>query len=233
MYQHNFVLQIPEIAAAQAFVLIQQGNLAAAAHLAQTHNLPLIQSRVLLAQGNPSAALAMLHPLRQQMEAKGWADEQLKVMVLQSVALHAHDEKDQAVQLLGETLALAEPGGFIRTFVDKGASMAHLLYEALAQGISPDYVQRLLAAFSVDEPEQTTPLRAKAARTDLTQPLSERELEVLHLVAEGLTNQEIATKLYLSLHTVKVHVRNIIAKLGVGNRTQAVAKGRALGILFS
>ncbi len=230
-HQHNFVLQIPEIAAAQALVLIRQGNLEAAAHLAQTHNLPLIHARVFLAQRSPSVALAVLEPLRQQMEARGWADAHLKVMVLQSVALLAHGEKVKAVQLLGVALALAELGGFIRTFVDEGTPMARLLYEALAQGISTDYVQRLLAAFPIDEPALTAPSRARNDGTTLAQSLSIRELEVLHLVAEGLTNQEIATKLYLSLHTVKVHVRNIIAKLGAINRTQAVAKGRALGLL--
>ena len=120
--QHNFVHRMPEVAAAQVLVLLRQGDLAAAAHLAQTHELPISQARVHLAQGDPSAALAVLEPLRQQMEAKGWQDERLKVMVLQAVALHAHGEKDKAVQLLGEALALAEPGGFIRLFVDEGAT---------------------------------------------------------------------------------------------------------------
>ena len=113
--QQNFINRMPEVAAAQVLVLLRQGDLAKAAHLAQTHDLPLSQARVYLAQGDPSAALAVLEPLRKQMEAKGWADEQLKVMVLQSVALYAHSEKDKAVQLLGDALAMAEPGGFIRT----------------------------------------------------------------------------------------------------------------------
>ena len=86
-----------------------------------------------MAQGDASAALAVLAPYRQQMEAKGWQDERLKAMVLQAVALHAHGEKDKAVQLLGEALALAEPGGFIRLFVDEGPPMAQLLSEAAAQ----------------------------------------------------------------------------------------------------
>ena len=85
------------------------------------------------------------------MEAKGWQDERLKVMVLQAVALHAHGEKDKAVQLLGEALALAEPGGFIRLFVDEGPPMARLLSEAAAQGMMPDYVAKLLAAFEAEE----------------------------------------------------------------------------------
>ncbi len=81
------------------------------------------------------------------MEAKGWQDERLKVIVLQAVALHAHGEKDKAVQVLGEALALAEPGGFIRIFVDEGFPMAQLLSEANAHGIMPDYIGKLLAAF--------------------------------------------------------------------------------------
>ena len=146
--QHNFVHRMPEVAAAQVLTLLRQGNLAAAAHLAQTHELPISQARVHLAQGDTSAALAVLEPLRQQMEAKGWQDERLKVMVLQAVALHAHGEKDKAVQLLGEALALAEPGGFIRLFVDEGLPMARLLSEAAARGIACRTMPaELLAAF--------------------------------------------------------------------------------------
>ena len=121
--QNNYVQRMPEVAAAQAMVLLKQGNLAAAADLAGKYNIPLIQARIFLAQGDASAALAVLVPFRQQMEAKSWQDQLLKVLVLQAVALHAHGEKDQAVQVLGEALALAEPGGFIRIFVDEGEPM--------------------------------------------------------------------------------------------------------------
>ena len=109
--------------------------------------------------------------------------------------------------------------------------MARLLYETLSRGIAPDYVQRLLAAFPVAEPEQPKPSKSQIPESELVEPLSKREIEVLQLIAEGLTNQEIATRLYLSLHTVKVHARNIYGKLGVKNRTHAVTKGKALGIL--
>ncbi len=121
--QHNFVFMMPEIAAAQVITMLQQGNLAAAAHLAEKHELPISQARVHLAQGDPATALAVLEPLRQQVEAKGWEDERLKVMVLQAIALHACSgmENGQAVQVLGDALALAEPGGFIRIFVDEGS----------------------------------------------------------------------------------------------------------------
>jgi hypothetical protein len=91
--QHNFVHRIPEIAAAQVLTLLRQGNLAEAAYLAETHKLPLSQARVHLAQGDPSAALTILEPLRQQMEAKSWQDELLKVMVLEARSLQANGEK--------------------------------------------------------------------------------------------------------------------------------------------
>src|SRR5207253_7449104 len=125
--RQNFVYRIPEVAAAQVLTLLRQGNLAAAAQLAQTHALPLSQARVYLAQGDTSAALAVLEVLRREVEAKAWHDERLKVMVLQALALHAHGEKDEALQRLADALALAEPGGFIRLFVDDGRSMAQVL----------------------------------------------------------------------------------------------------------
>jgi len=228
--QHNFVYRIPEVAAAQVLTLLHQGHLAAATHLAQTHELPLSQARVHLAQGDTSAALAVLAPWRQQMEAKGWEDERLKVMVLQAVALQAHGEQDQAVQLLCDALALASPGGFIRLFVDEGLPMAHLLSEAEAIGMMPDYTGKLLAVFKAEEQKrEDTSSRLPAQR--MFEPLSRRELEVLHLMAQGLSNQEICERLFLALDTVKGHNRNIFGKLQVQRRTEAVARARALGLL--
>ena len=109
--------------------------------------------------------------------------------------------------------------------------MAHLLYEALAKGIEPAFVGQLLAAFpatDLDSPRSSMPPDVEAG---LIEPLSEREIEVLRLIAAGLTNQEVANRLFLSPHTIKVHARNIYGKLGVKNRTEAVARARALGIL--
>jgi LuxR family maltose regulon positive regulatory protein len=131
---------------------------------------------------------------------------------------------------LERALTLAEPEGFIRIFVDEGPLMARLLYEALTRGIAPDNVSRLLAAFPVAEPGQTDLQKTQAPHSVLVEPLSDREIEVLQLIAEGLTNPEIATRLYLSLNTVKAHTRNIYGKLGVNNRTQAGARARTLGI---
>ncbi len=229
MRLHNFVHRIPEVAAAQVNTLLHQGNLEAATQLVETHDLPISQARVHLAQGDPAAALAVLEPLRQQVEAKRWQDERLKVMVLQAISHHMHNGQDQAFQVLGDALTLAEPEGFIRTFVDEGQPMAHLLYEALSQGILPDYVRQLLAAFPIAETKQGASAKDQSGLID---PLSEREIEVLQLIAEGLTNQEIASRLYLTLNTVKVHTRNIYDKLGVHNRTQAVTRARTLGILL-
>jgi LuxR family maltose regulon positive regulatory protein len=231
--QHNFVDRMAEVVSAQVRTLLHQGNLKAAAQLAETHDLPISLARVHLAQGDTAAALAVLKPLRQQVETKRWHDERLKVVVLQAVTHHARGEQNQALQVLGDALALAEPDGFIRTFVDEGPPMARLLYEALAHGIEPDYVRRLLAAFPVSEPEQAAPLETQALKSDLIESLSARELEVLQLMAEGLTNPEIASRLFLALNTVKTHSGNIYSKLGVHSRTQAVARARALGLLPS
>lgn len=230
-HRHNFIQQLTGITDTQVRILLLQGDLDAAARLAETHQLPLSRARVSLAQGDSSAALAALDAYRQQMVAKGWVDEQLKAMVLQAVAHQAQGETGRAVLVLGEALELAKPGGFVRVFVDEGSPMAGLLYEALSQGVEREYVSRLLAAFPEAGPEPEASAQSGGQESGLVEPLSDREVEVLRLIAEGLTNQEIADRLYLSLHTVKVHARNIYAKLGVKNRTQAVARGKALGIL--
>jgi len=228
--QNNFVQRMAEVASAQVLTLLRQGNVAAAACLVQNHDLPISQARVHLAQRDPSAALVLLLPLRQQMEAKDWQDELLKVMVLQSVALHAHGENDKAVQVLAEALALAEPGGFIRIFVDEGPPMAQLLFEAASRGVMPDYVARLLAAFEAEK-------RGREDKPDpppagpLMDPLSQRELEILKLIAQGLSNREIGERLFLALDTIKGHNRKIFDKLQVQSRTEAIARAHELGLL--
>ncbi len=229
--QQNFVFRMPDVVAAQVLTLLRQGHLAAAAHLAQTHDLPISQARVHLAQGDPSAALAVLSPWRQQVEAKGWADEQLKVMVLQAVALQAYGDKDQAVHLLCDALTLAEPAGFIRLFVDEGPPMAHLLSEAEALGMLPDYTGTLLAVLEAEEQKREDTSSLPPPAQPLLEPLSPRELEVLHLIAQGLSNHEICERLFLALDTVKGHNRKIFDKLQVQRRTEAVARARELGLL--
>jgi LuxR family maltose regulon positive regulatory protein len=124
----------------------------------------------------------------------------------------------------------------VRTFVDEGPAMASLLYEAAVRGIAPEYAHRLLAAFG-DAPkhegqsmmDQTS---ASVIRpSPVVEPLSEREVEVLALIAQGLSNREIADRLILAPSTVKVHTRNIYGKLDVHSRIQAVTRARELGML--
>lgn len=231
--QRNFIYRIPEVAAAQAVALLRQGDVAAAARLVETHDLPIIRARVCLAQGDPAAALAILEPLRRQADARGWQDERLRLMLLHALALAAQGERDAARAALGDALALAEPGGFIRTFVDEGPPMARLLAEAAARGIAPVYVDQLLAAFATEQrASEPPPRRLHAPPTQgLAEPLSERELEVLRLIAQGLSNREIGERLFLALNTVKGHNRVIFEKLQVARRTEAVARARELGLL--
>src|SRR5450755_33680 len=229
--RHRFVFRMPDVAAAQVLTLLRQGHLAAAAHLAQTHDLPISQARVHLAQGDTSAALAVLLPWRRQVEAKGWADERLKVMVLQAVALHMNGDKDKAVQLLFDALTLAEPGGFIRLFVDEGLPMAHLLSEVADFGRMPGYTGKLLAVLEAEAQKREDTSSPSPPAQPFLEPLSPRELEVLHLMAAGLSNQEMCERLFVALDTVKGHNRKIFGKLQVQRRTEAVARARELGLL--
>jgi LuxR family maltose regulon positive regulatory protein len=206
--QHNFLFRLPDVAAAQVLTLLRQGKLTAAAHLAGKHDLPRSQARVCLAQGDTRSALALLEPLRQQMEAKGWQDERLKIMILQALVLQAHGEKDEALRLLGDALALAEQGGFIRIFIDEGLLMAQLLSEAVARGIMPNYCGRLLAVFEAEGQKIEHEPDPSPAQS-LIDPLTNREIEILTLIAAGLKNKEIAKQLVISLNTVLYHIKNI------------------------
>ncbi|MFN2107875.1 MAG: LuxR C-terminal-related transcriptional regulator, partial [Candidatus Promineifilaceae bacterium] len=219
--QHNFLFRLPDVAATRVLVLLRQDNLTAAADLAGQYELPISQARIHLAQGDPDAALALLGPLRRQMEDKGWLDEQLKIVILQALAYQAHGEKEMAVQQLGEALAMAEPGGFIRVFVDEGRPMAQLLTETAARGIMPDCCGRLLAVFETERQHEGDESYLSPAQP-LIDSLTERELEILLLIAAGLKNKEIAEQLVISLNTVLYHIKNIYSKLGVNKRTLAI-----------
>jgi LuxR family maltose regulon positive regulatory protein len=166
-------------------------------------------------------------------ESQGWGGKTIEILGLQALIFDLREEHAKALDHLKRSLALAEPAGYFRIFVDEGPPMARLLYQALSVEISPSYVKRLLAAFPDMEMEQTKPEVMQISGDEWIEPLSERELEVLQLVADGFTNQEIAARLYLSLNTVKAHTRNIYSKMGVNNRTQAGARARTLGLLKS
>jgi LuxR family maltose regulon positive regulatory protein len=223
--RHSFSALQPAVAAAQVRVLLRQGDLAPAMRLARANGLPLCLARAYLAQGDPAAALGALEPPGALAEAKGRPDKQLRVLVLRALARHAQGEHGQAAQLMGNALALAAPGGFVRLFVDEGAPMAKLLAGLQARGHGPSaYLQRLLAAFGAPE---ASPFGAQP----LAEPLSRRELLVLQLIAQGLSNHQISERLVLALSTVKGHTRNIFGKLQVERRTEAVARARELGLL--
>jgi LuxR family maltose regulon positive regulatory protein len=175
--------------------------------------------------------LDLLERFRQQVEAKGWADELLRVLVLQAVARDALGEHEEAQRILVEALTQAESEGCIRTFVDEGAPMAKLVSEANAAGIKPGYTNRLLAAFATEGQQFKPEPPPATASLHRTEPLSPRELEVLQLVAQGLSNHQISERLFLALATVKGHNRVIYRKLQVQRRTEAVARSRELGLL--
>ena len=228
--RHNFSQRMPEVAAAQVLVLLKQGKLAKAARLAEAHPLPLSQAQVHLARGDTSAALAVLEPWRRQAEARGWQSDLLGASILQAVALRTLGKTEEAVRLLADALALAEPGGYIRAFVDEGPPLARLLSEAGAQGLVPSYVGKLLAVLEAEE-HRSQGIPDLPPTQPLIEPLSQRELEVLELIAQGLSNREIGERLVLALDTVKGHNRRIYRKLEVHRRTEAVARARELGLL--
>ncbi len=153
----------------------------------------------------------------------------IELLLLQTLAYLEHQKEQAALAALTQAVHLAEPEGYMRSFLDEGVPMAALLAKLRDQqrkkGPTP-YLDKVLTAFSpqkvVDYP---TPQNA------LLDPLSTREQEVLHLLAGGASNQEIAETLVVTLDTVKRHVSNILSKLGASNRTQAVSQARELGLL--
>jgi LuxR family maltose regulon positive regulatory protein len=193
----------------------------------------LALARILIAQGRWDETTRFLQGMLETSEAGGDVTRVIEILILQALAFHVGEDKEKAMITLERALTLAESRGFYRVFVDEGPSMAPLLYEALDRNIAPDYVNLLLQAFPIDESEQIDPSKAQSTGPDYIEPLSDREIEVLQLIAEGLSNANIASRLFLSLGTVKTHARNIYGKLGVHNRTEAVARARVLGILSS
>lgn len=183
-----------------------------------------VAARLWIAEGRPAQAIALLEsalPIAEQASRVGLV---IEYEILIALAAQALGQSEKALSALGRALALAEPEGYVRIFVDEGRAVSGLLYEAASRGIKPEYAGRLLAAF----PTAVPPAPKQAG---LVEPLSERELEVLRLIAEGLSNEEAAQRLVLSLPTIKWHASNIYGKLGVKSRTEAVARAKALGIL--
>ena len=148
----------------------------------------------------------------------------IQILVLQAVAHQLRGALPAALVPLEHALTLAEPEGYVRTFVDEGAPMAVLLEAAEKRRIAPSYVRHLLAALGKGEERRTV-------KQGLIEPLSERELDVLRLLATELDGPEIARELVVSLNTLRTHTKNIYAKLGAHGRTEAVGRARELGLL--
>jgi LuxR family maltose regulon positive regulatory protein len=228
--ERDLVDHIPEVDGIHVEVLLRQGNLNAAKVLADQSGLALSQARVLLAAGENDAALEILHKLLWKLVEMDRPDERLKAMVLLATALQISGDTGKAIRQLDTIYSLAEPENFVRLFVDEGSPMRDLLKEAATRGIEPDYTGRLLAAFD-DQPDTTDVKSTGFSNQPMVDPLSPRELEVLRLIADGLSNREIGEKLFLALSTVKGHSRVIFDKLQVERRTEAVARARELGLL--
>jgi LuxR family maltose regulon positive regulatory protein len=223
----NFPILIQEFVETRVSWLVISGDIEGAAELAEKSNDNRTKIRNLIARGKNLRAIAMLDADFKMAVGSDLRDDMLKALVLLSIAHNAEGDHDKALRVLDEGLSMAKTGGFIRTFVDEGPQMAELLYSLYSGGKKTEYIQTVLAAFPIEE-SSTMP---REVGGEWIEPLSNRELEVLQLIAEGLTNQEVGSKLFLSLNTVKVHTRNIFSKLRVNNRTQAVSKARALGLL--
>jgi LuxR family transcriptional regulator, maltose regulon positive regulatory protein len=241
-------LQMALIGAWMARLVLARGDLAEVASFEQqraaiTDNASralrtvdrLTSARLLHARGRYREELRLLEESRESAEMAGRTDDLVGILTLQALARWAKNDKEQAVSILTQALAMAEPEGYVRTFVDEGPAMADLLSATLevrqrghadpARRVPARYLAKLLAVLARED-------AAPAAGQQLHEPVpSERELEVLALIASGESNQEIASKLFITVATVKTHINNLYRKLGARSRTQAVARAREMNLL--
>jgi len=202
----------------------------------------LILARVLLAQQAPERALAILEPWAALAAAQGRAESVIEFLALQALAHADRGDEPAALTTLAEALVLGAPEGYLRVFVDEGPAMAALFRPLLGgrrserqealDAVPRDYLGRLAVAFEqAGAPVFPATKPGAVMVPGLVEALSARELEVLALLATGKSNRAIAEELVVTLDTVKRHVTNLFNKLGVANRTQAVARARELGLL--
>jgi LuxR family maltose regulon positive regulatory protein len=179
----------------------------------------------LLATGRLEEIPSILNPLLEKAESAGRMQTCIEAMMLLGLFHHAKKDSQTAVDWLDKSLRLAAPEGFVRIFLDEGKLLLDLLPKA--RPAAPEFVDLLLGQ---DQPEGESPRFASAPIEQLPDPLSEQEIRVLKLIMAGKSNQQIADELVISVGTAKWHVHNVLRKLGVGNRPQAIARARELGI---
>jgi LuxR family maltose regulon positive regulatory protein len=235
-----------QLAACRARLWLAQGQLALASQWAQDYAArleaeeprlrPLVKyafahttlARLRLAEGQAEQAAKLLERLLALAEAGGWMGDVIEILVLQALAQQMQGASTQALTTLGRALAQAEPEGYVRIFVDEGAPMAALLARMKDEGgRMKGYIHKLLAALGKQEDVQPSSFIPQP----LVEPLSERELEVLRLLAAGLESPEIARELIIGVSTARTHIKNIYGKLDVHGRVQAIERARALGLV--
>jgi LuxR family maltose regulon positive regulatory protein len=242
LYLRSPVPEIRPIGAVQARLWLAQGRLEEALAWARREQLSqddeldyarefahITLARALLARAAHDRdrragtdALALLGRLLAGTEAHGRAGSTLDILLGLALAHRVRGDTASAVAAVGRAVVLAEPHGYVRTFVDEGEPMRDLLRHLVAGGVGGAYARRLLGAF--EQPAQATP-------KGLAEALTPREVEILRLVAVGMRNQEIAEQLVISLPTVKRHIANTYAKLSASHRTEAIARAQSLGVL--
>jgi LuxR family transcriptional regulator, maltose regulon positive regulatory protein len=191
----------------------------------------LTLARLYLAQNKADAALQVLDPMLKIAKSAGLNRRVIYILVLKALTLHQKKEGELAAAVLGQAIELAEAEGYQQVFYEAGEPAAQLLYQAIAKGNAPLYAKKILDLFTENQHSAVVTGKGKDGSESLVEPLSEREQEVLTLIAAGLSNREIAFRLHISLSTVKGHTASIYGKLGVNSRTQAITRGNYLGIL--
>lgn len=249
-------LLMAQSAAMRAHMELAQGNLSAARHWENTSGLStndplgrdeygpyqrereyltlvrvrITEKRINPMESNLSEVLGLLERLLAEADANRRGHSMLEMLILHALTLEVQGNRTAALTVLNRVLKLAEPEGYVRLFLDEGQPMIALLRQAQRHRIASNYVARLLALVGESEAIGTHPLAPNA--NSLTEPLTAREREVLHLMLNGATNREIACELIVSVNTVKKHVSNICRKLSVRSRAQAIAKARKLSLLL-
>ena len=252
-YVRDFFPNVRPIAALKARVWVKQGRVGDAlgwarerglsaeddlSYLREFEHLTLARALLTRHTGDRAArslreAMRLLERLLHAAEAGGRTGSVIEILALQALAHQAHGDLPAALASLERALRLAEPEGYVRLFVEEGPPMARLLRDAAARGIMPAYTDTLLAACGVEQPRKAgeTPHPIASAARPLIEPLSERERDVLRLLATELSGPEIAAELAIAVSTVRTHTKRIFSKLDVTNRRAAVKRAAELDLL--